>query len=371
MEGTYEDEDGQIRRRSKKATLEGYNSDSENNSSDSDVNESTPEEELKAEDGNADRGNDEDDMFASDNEVEDKKPKESKKKNLDIDQFEKDLGVGQYDEDQLIDEPWNAGLDLDEDEKLQQQRYYSNIEQLGEEDLQNRPKAEIAIESFDLRKEQEEGEFDRDLNFIAKKNTDDEEDEAWLQDAKKEDIMKAKLAQSRSQNASRKRPLRPVEALLSTVIELLDPAETPLEALGRLNPKRQKSRQETTTTNPQLKQAIVDLTGACDELMQEKALNEVYDMSREELMRLYKSETGKDFESGRGKKRAAEEMDHQESEEYGEKIWEFRWLGDETVQGPFSAFEMHYWKDNYFDNKVEVRKVGDTVFIPVEEVVFQ
>jgi CD2 antigen cytoplasmic tail-binding protein 2 len=32
---------------------------------------------------------------------------------------------------------------------------------------------------------------------------------------------------------------------------------------------------------------------------------------------------------------------------------------------------MKHWKETYFDNKVEVRKVGETQFMNVESVVFE
>ena len=50
--------------------------------------------------------------------------------------------------------------------------------------------------------------------------------------------------------------------------------------------------------------------------------------------------------------------------DYGEKIWEFRWIGDEdedkVINGPYSSYEMNHWKETYFENKVEVRKIGET-----------
>lgn len=370
MATKYEFDDIGIPKKKSKDALEGYGSDSENNDSDSD------EEQLNTGDedtGKTTKDNDDedDDMFASDTEKEPETKKPPKK--LDMDQFEKEQGIGSYDEERVEIESVEGGDDLDEDEKLQQQRYYSNIELLEEGGLRSRPQADIAIEGFNLRKEKEEGDFDQNLNYVANK-ADEEEDEAWLQDVRKADIIKARKAQLRSQEKSSKKIQRPTDTLLSIIIDLLEPAETTFEALSRLNPRKlkrasKKKENESTEEIAERKRIIGDLTSACDEMMTDKAVEHIYEMSREELMRLYKVETGEQFMSSRGLKRSAEEMEVTLRDDQ-DKVWEFRWLGEEEVQGPFSTYEMLYWKGNYFNSGVEARKAGEAEFKHIDTIDF-
>lgn len=86
------------------------------------------------------------------------------------------------------------------------------------------------------------------------------------------------------------------------------------------------------------------------------------------MTRKFQTITGQSFNVERGLKRSREESDDEDDEnsqinniDYGEKIWEFRWIGDENedkvINGPYSSYEMNHWKETYFENKVEVRKL--------------
>lgn len=95
------------------------------------------------------------------------------------------------------------------------------------------------------------------------------------------------------------------------------------------------------------------------------------------MTRKFQTITGQSFNVERGLKRSREESDDEDDEnsqinniDYGEKIWEFRWIGDENedkvINGPYSSYEMNHWKETYFENKVEVRKIGETKFQNIE-----
>ncbi|ONH64949.1 CD2 antigen cytoplasmic tail-binding protein 2 [Cyberlindnera fabianii] len=47
------------------------------------------------------------------------------------------------------------------------------------------------------------------------------------------------------------------------------------------------------------------------------------------------------------------------------KEWQFRWLGDSQIHGPYTTHEMKYWKETYFQDRVEVRKIGQDDFTHV------
>ncbi|CAN3363777.1 hypothetical protein DICA2_E14158 [Diutina catenulata] len=130
-----------------------------------------------------------------------------------------------------------------------------------------------------------------------------------------------------------------VPEALQGLIDMLEPAETALEGIAR----RTKQPDEVT-----------QMTEYCSALM---SAMDVYDMSREELMRRYTQLTGETF---RGTKRKREEEP--------ETQWYFRWLGDDTVHGPYSVQEIRDWQENYFESKVEVRRDGETTFTHIDEV---
>lgn len=206
------------------------------------------------------------------------------------------------------------------------------------------PDSAVQIEAFDLREELESGAFDDNLTYTRDAN--DRED-LWLEGVNHTDVQRAHKAQK--QRLDRKRIEKPQAEILALLIRHLEPAETPLEALARLKRSRDSCRKE----------AIYNITEACGALSENS-----YDMSREEFKRLYQRQTGSDYAEPsqphtQAKKRKLED----------EKEWEFRWEGEDQVNGPYTSYEMAYWKDNYFENSVEVRRIGD-VFTHVSKVDF-
>lgn len=126
---------------------------------------------------------------------------------------------------------------------------------------------------------------------------------------------------------------------LHQLIELLEPAETPLEALTRC-------AADTET--------VIKLTECCNVLL---LSFDVYDALKEELLRRYSRETGKEF---RGTKRRLET-------DTDDDQWYFRWIGDDEVHGPYSRDQMVEWKYHHFENQVEVRHMTLGDFIPITE----
>lgn len=357
-----EDEENGIeyygRKRARKEILNGFDSDSEGyGGSDSEKEEEQSEEETtKKED------EEEDDMFASDK--EDENPaKLSKKEGFDVDEFEREQGLGKYDSERFeTEDPTDQGI-AGIDVQQQQLDYHNNIEDLN--GASEKPKLDVQIEAFNLREEAEQGVLDKDMNYVPQE--EDEPEEAWLTDVKGTDIEKARKAQLQREAQSKKKTSRSTKELLSIVVNMLEPSETPLETLSRLAPKKKKGKRQPLLDDEKLrKQSVYELTGACDELMNEKGLPQLFDLSREELMRYYQRETGEEIVIQRGTKRSSDSLEETE-EDYGPKVWEFRWTGEDQVNGPYSAYEMNYWKGSYFNDGVEVRRVGSEAFRPITD----
>ena len=188
------------------------------------------------------------------------------------------------------------------------------------------------------------------------------EEEAWM-NSNGAETRRAKRAQKlREKNEQRARrqkleDFRDIAENLRILVQFLEPTETPLEALARLAPKKKgKSISEEETLR---KEMVFDITEACDRLTNDNDIDDVYDKSREELMRLYSRETGQELEP-RGIKRLREEEDSQE--------WEFRWKGEDIVNGPYTVQQMAEWVEHYFNGDVMVRRVGENEFVDVNEV---
>lgn len=350
--------------RSKSVQL-GYESDSEDNRQ-SDLDEDSEDE--KEEDEKPKTEGSDDDMFASDQEENEG---EKKTKPFDMDKFEKEQGLGKYDEEPDLNTnraEEQAAAESGDAQKVID--YYNKIEEYDGErfDFSSHPKQDLALEAFDLREEAESGEFDKNMNYIRKATSDDEnEEDAWMLNINNKDIENARKAQLRQENAvSNTHKTASTDKLLSDVIAILEPAETPMEALARLRPlklrKKNKSKTRVTSQEEQIrKETVFSLTESCEQLLNHKGISQIYDATREELMRAFKRQTGEDFQNT-SLKRSRDMIEETDDIELttDKQIWEYRWLDDESEawNGPHTTYEMKYWKDNYFENNVEVRRVG-------------
>ncbi|RCK58851.1 Protein LIN1 [Candida viswanathii] len=310
----------------------------------------------------------EDDMFADDN--GDENPEASKKSKRAL-QF---LDITEVEGQEKLN---SASDETDDDDDEVDHDYYNNIEKI---DIDTKKKKKAPkIEAFNLEEEANEGNFDLEGNYIWNDDNPKESalanDDQWLDDYKKKDIKKAKKAQEERERKQMARLLEnntnmePIETLLSGLIDILEPDESPMEALARLNPKKKSKTKKGKHENGAGDLLIQRITDLCSTLINDKYLDDVYELTREELMRKYQMETGEAYNVKQGIKREREDDDENEID-HGEKVWEFRWVGEEEVNGPYSHYEMNHWKQTYFEDKVEVRKVGETEFQHVSFIEF-
>lgn len=301
-------------------------------------------------DSNSEKGDQshESDMFASDDEEpinETKRKKNAAAKRMDMDQFEREAEIN-VDERKIVD--------LEE--------------------------SETKFELFDLRNEQEEGYFDEDGNYVRHPQ-DEDEDEEWLDNIDNQQIQKALAAENKRQrNIDDQLQANDTKEQLYKLIEILEPDETPLEALARFAPKRQKKKSKVIDSNDNFrKQTVMDITEACDKLMIQKGMD-VYDLVREELMRWYQRENGEEWAPRGVKRKLRESQDELDVNtdstintvvrDEEPKIWHFKWHNLDEINGPYSEYEMSYWKDNYFEDAVQVKRIDQDQFQDISKVTF-
>lgn len=103
-----------------------------------------------------------------------------------------------------------------------------------------------------MNQEERDGHFNKVGDYIPNEVESDldksQDEDSWARDYTKSDIRKAKLAQAKRQHDSNERNttknvnMDPIEVILASLIELLEPVETPMEALARLNSQLRKSQ---------------------------------------------------------------------------------------------------------------------------------
>ena len=375
---------------------------------------------------------DDDDMFASDDDNNNnstaKQPKQV--------QFSNKNTTIHLNPTSIDDSKTQAKLEDDDDESTDNE-YYINAEEFTTSS--NRKKRQPKMEAFNMNQEERDGHFNKVGDYISNKeegggdsdsDLDKPQDEdSWAMNLSKSDIRKAKLAQLKrhqqqdSNELNKDGNMDPVEVVYASLIGLLEPAESPMEALARLNAqlkynkrnksgksKRKRDQKDKHTENVLdstiIKLSISQITNFCSVLINDKHMDvdEVYDMTREQFMRMYQSETGEEYsQSTTPMKRHREEEDNANTtnddddneeeitngisnsgkgdteqppqsshDDYGDKIWEFKWLNDDTntINGPYSNYEMSHWKTHYFENNVEVRKLGDVKFVHIQDIHF-
>ncbi|OAL02580.1 hypothetical protein IQ06DRAFT_291946 [Phaeosphaeriaceae sp. SRC1lsM3a] len=228
------------------------------------------------------------------------------------------------------------------------------------------------LDAFNMRAEQEEGRFDEAGNFVRKAYDPEAAQDSWLEGISKKDMKKAKEAQD-MRDADRRARERAEDAIvtsdvLSELISHLDVGETPMEALVRYgkaapkkpatsyNKKKKSSNKmdvdDTTTTTPaedpaasKAKEAITSIT-ECASRLSDRGVDDIYDLSRETLMRQYKRDTGEDWKNP-----------HPE-----QVMWEFHWLAapEGDVNGPYDQATMRAWEAaGQFAAGAEYRRVGE------------
>ncbi|XXG97671.1 ubiquitin fusion degradation protein [Hypoxylon texense] len=236
------------------------------------------------------------------------------------------------------------------------------------------------VEAFNLKAENEEGRFDEAGNFVRKAVDPDAVHDRWLEGVSKKDMKKAAEAHSRREAEQRQKRKEDDSALTSDLLKSLilhlEPAETALEALARLGRgqtktkkvpkwKQKKQQQKTeamdvdadkTPEDPEqtrIREAINAITEAADKLLG-RDRPDIYERERERLIREYTREADEPWvEPKKEETKAAPTT----------RMWEYRWVDgrdDADKQGPFDGPTMKAWQDaGYFGEGVEFREAGD------------
>jgi CD2 antigen cytoplasmic tail-binding protein 2 len=223
------------------------------------------------------------------------------------------------------------------------------------------------LDAFNMRAEQEEGRFDEAGNFVRKAYDPEAQQDSWLEGISKKDMKKAKEAQD-MRDAEKKARERAEDAIMtsdvmSNLIMLLEVGETPMEALvrfGKAAPKKQssarnkkKSQAMDIDADPAQEAAAakakeaIDAITECASRLSDRGIEDIYEHTREVVMRQYKRETGEDWKDPRP-----------------EKVqWEFHWLAapDGDINGPYDQATMQAWEQaGQFTAGAEFRRVGET-----------
>jgi len=244
---------------------------------------------------------------------------------------------------------------------------------LDEEDVHElglaRSNQKIKMEKFNLRQEQTEGVFTEDGTFVRKAVDPRAHQDVWLDGLTKGAIQRAKAGLEKQQRREKEfeekqaRESRiPATERLERLIRALQPKETPLDALARLNTGKKKKWQPSQKWKKSKmvvdtesavhdeegvnnKEKIEEITAQADALLN-MGNQTIYSTTRERLIMLYQEDTGERFrDEPVGKS--------------GVIQWEYKWPGGEEVYSGYASSDMRSWKDGgFFGDGVLCRPVG-------------
>lgn len=247
------------------------------------------------------------------------------------------------------------------------------------------------LDAFNMKNENEEGKFDESGNYVRKAVDPDAKHDVWLEGISKKEMKKANDAHEKREKERRQKAIeddaKSDGSILASLLPLLHPSETILEALARLNkgmsrkPKWQQNKKkrknsaeaEDEVTNGEKEEerttAIETITEAAD-LLLARDQPEVYDTAKELLMRQYQKATGQVW------KEATTDDDVGPSDAPSNNAvsthqWEYRWSdardGGEA-HGPYDTNTMKSWSDaGYFGQGVEFRRIDQSEWSIVEQ----
>ena len=347
--------------------IDGYESDSSNEGFDA-----RAEAKAKASKENGSKDEDEGDMFADleedfadGDENEEKDGKKKKKVNfIDVDEIH-NLGQEALQQDSSSDESdvadeVRAGLDGDIDQEV---------------GAGGKKKHAPKIEGFNLDAETDTGKFDEHLNYVRKTTDPDAKHDSWLEGVSKKEMKKAQQAHAKRDQEKRQKE-REEDAIttsevLQKLIPHLEPTESVLEALARLGKGKEKKKPKWKTKNrnkqsyemdidapkkeeedpaeTRRRESVEAITESADRLLS-RGQTEIYEASREILIRQYQKETGEKW------------VEPAKKDFEGPREWEYRWSdardgGDS--HGPYDRATMVAWNNaGYFGEGVEFRVVG-------------
>lgn len=228
----------------------------------------------------------------------------------------------------------------------------SDRDQYDEEPINNSPEThlpsdgEIQVEAFNILEEREKGRFDEAGNYIPADEDDEDaiqDQDLWINDAK--DVQKAKTSQKLAETSKRRENQRAQqsarhymidEALLRFYFFLFDQG-TIVDSLAKLNKRRGTGDQNVLNSINYISDLI--------NILEQKGIDDVYLLKRSDVAALYKEECLSESAF---------------IENYKSLIWAFKWSNKPSqVHGPYSNYQMQYWKQSYFKNNVAVRFQDD------------
>ncbi|AMD19557.1 HCL594Wp [Eremothecium sinecaudum] len=223
----------------------------------------------------------------------------------------------------------------------------------------------VAIEAFNLVDESKYGVFDQYGNYIEEKEDEDEQQQdQWINDYDDEehislarDAQKNRMAEQHLKKRQRTSRVYMLEDALLRLKYLLPKSLNALNSLSLLNKKRQfymkksgKNKADSLETaqdrEAHLKHVIngINLITELVETLEQKGIENVYELSRSQIEKLYNEET----------------LSGNELNDYETKQWSFKWISDATtVNEYYSNYEMQYWKETYFNDNVIVKFKDD------------
>lgn len=297
-------------RKKPKISLTGYESDSSDNH-DSDDNVDTIE---KDEPQHA--NNDENDMFAVD---EDETVVLPTRKALSANQ---ELDYNQFNKENIedINGPSEAGL-YDDDNK------------------------EVQVEAFNIEEERKNGYFDKEGNYVeTQKDEDDaiQDQDLWIDDVKNVEEVAASQKLAATIRKKNQKTLQETmrhymidEALLRLKYFLCE-KETVMETMIRLNKLRKMSE-----SSKEFIINSIELLSDLINILEQKGFDDVYSLKRSDVVKLLREESLGDFPL---------------DDDYKTQLWNFKWFRKpQIVHGPYTNYQMQYWKLSYFKNSVAVR----------------
>jgi CD2 antigen cytoplasmic tail-binding protein 2 len=316
-------------------------------------------------------------------------------------------------------------IDSDEEDELKQE--HEKVDILDEDDIEGQEDdtigndGEVKITPFNLKEEQEEGQFSKDGAFIWKKDKDIQD--AWLDNVDWVKVKEVSSAEKISQEAKDEaedeaEAAYSENATYRSMLKLLKPSESVAKAIRRLGgPGQQKILQQRQRKIAQkLKKGtklsdeeqmfknsrdeMAQLTGFADTILSRSGNMEIYEETYEKIaFHLKQIDDEKDkkatvipegvddddaldmFADGLDVyKERTVTTEEKPTEPAAESIdldsevsWEFRWENEESaeIHGPHSSTEMLKWQESgFFDKGVFVRKFGTKEFFDGKRIDF-
>ncbi|KAI9825242.1 MAG: hypothetical protein M1832_001276 [Thelocarpon impressellum] len=245
------------------------------------------------------------------------------------------------------------------------------------------------LDAFNMKSEMDEGRFDAAGNFVRKAADPQAVHDSWLEGVSRKDMKRAREAADKREQERRDRAVAADRVLtsdiLSALISRLERTETVLEALARLGrggertkkkPKWQQKRSKRrrdgmdvddadapATDDPAealRREAVEAVTEAADALLTRGQMD-IYDATREQLMRQYARETGEDWVDP-PRRSPSPTANGTVTEDPEINDWEYRWTDGRdggAAHGPYDGATMMAWVDaGFFGDGVEFRAVG-------------